>query len=144
MKLKNYTSEVPAWKSVGQVEKDLVAIGATNINKEYKDGKLVGIKFIILINGNSTAFSIPAKVDRIFDVLMAQVKRPIKGTKEKNEKQAERTAWKTISEWVKIQCDMILLEQAEPLQLFLPYFYDPKSNTTLYDRVQSGSIKLLE
>ena len=37
---------------------------------------------------------------------------------------------------------MIQLEQAKPLQIFLPYVYDPKSETTLYQRIE-GNMKLL-
>jgi hypothetical protein len=38
---------------------------------------------------------------------------------------------------------MILLGQAKPLQMFLPFMYDMKSNETLFDKVSSGKMKLL-
>ncbi|MDB5199244.1 MAG: hypothetical protein JWO92_1207 [Chitinophagaceae bacterium] len=37
---------------------------------------------------------------------------------------------------------MILPGQAKPLQMFLPFVYDMKSNETLYDKV-SGKLNLL-
>jgi len=38
---------------------------------------------------------------------------------------------------------MILLEQAEPLQIFLPYAYDPATETTFFDRIKSTGYKAL-
>jgi hypothetical protein len=38
---------------------------------------------------------------------------------------------------------MIQLGQAKPLQLFLPFMYDIKSNETLFDKVSAGKMKLL-
>jgi hypothetical protein len=36
-----------------------------------------------------------------------------------------------------------LLGQAKPLQMFLPFMYDMKSNETLIDKVSTGKMKLL-
>jgi hypothetical protein len=38
---------------------------------------------------------------------------------------------------------MILLGQAKPLQMFLPFIYDTKNNETLFDKVTTGKLKLL-
>lgn len=38
---------------------------------------------------------------------------------------------------------MILLGQAKPLQMFLPFMYDMKTNETLFDKVSNGKVKLL-
>lgn len=101
MNLKNYTSEVPAARSISRIEEKLVEIGAKNINKEYNDDKsLKGIKFLIDVNGQTIAFELPAKVSTVFKVLWEEVKRPNAGTKDRVRAQAERTAWKLISDWV--------------------------------------------
>jgi hypothetical protein len=59
------------------------------------------------------------------------------------QQQANKTAWKILSDWTDIQCSMILLGQAKPLQMFLPFVYDMKSNETLFDKVSSGKMNLL-
>lgn len=56
--------------------------------------------------------------------------------------QSDRTAWKILSDWVDIQVTMIQLEQAEFTEVFLPYFYDQKSNKTLFEKVASNEIRL--
>ncbi|MEO7264589.1 MAG: hypothetical protein ABIW38_06725 [Ferruginibacter sp.] len=38
---------------------------------------------------------------------------------------------------------MILLGQAKPLQMFLPFIYDMKTNETLFYKVSNGKVKLL-
>lgn len=143
MNLKNYTSETPASRSISKIESLLVEVGAKNINKEYVDGNLKSLKFLIDLNDNTLAFKLPAKVDAFERVLKSQIKRPRPGTYERIAKQAERGAWKTICDWVECQVTMIKLEQVELAEVFLPYHYLPESDQTLFERVKAGSIKLL-
>lgn len=143
MNLKNYTSSVPAMTSMGRIETALVKAGATDISKKYEDGVCVAITFRLLTNGTALFFKLPARVNRCFTVLWNEVKRPKSGTKELIRSQAERTAWKIISDWVDIQLSMILLEQALPLQVFLPYVYDPQTDQTFFERMESQNFKLL-
>ena len=71
------------------------------------------------------------------------MKRPQAGTYERIKEQSERTAWKILCDWVEIQCSMIHLQQAELAEIFLPYYYNPESNKTLWDQVKEGSVQLL-
>jgi hypothetical protein len=48
-----------------------------------------------------------------------------------------------LNDLTEIQSTMILLKQAKPLQIFLPFMYDAKSNEPLFDKVSSGKVKLL-
>ena len=50
--------------------------------------------------GIAMFFQLPAKVDDCFKVLFTEVKRPQSDTKKRIMQQAERTAWKIISDWV--------------------------------------------
>lgn len=43
-----------------------------------------------------------------------------------------------------VQCTMILLGQAKPLQMFLPFMYNMKTSETLFDKVSNGKVKLLQ
>lgn len=142
--LKNYTSEVPASRSISRIEKMLVEIGAKNINKQYEDSTLRCITFLVDRRGNTYAFRLPAKVDVVERVLKTAIKRPRENTFARIAQQAERTAWKIVSDWVEVQVAMIQLEQTELEQVFLPYHYYPEDNSTLWDRVSSGDLKLLK
>jgi hypothetical protein len=143
MNLKNYTSEVPAFNSITRIEKVLVEAGATDISKKYDNGVCKAIRFRMLVNQSPLFFELPARVEACFNVLWAEVKKPISGTKERTIQQAERTAWKIISDWVEIQIAMIKLEQAELLQVFLPYVFDPVKEKTFYSQMKEGGFKAL-
>lgn len=145
MNIKNYTSTVDASKSMARIEEMLVEIGATNINKEYQNKICTGITFLhfdTTVN-QTIAFHLRAQVQEVFKILWAEVKRPKPTTKEQITQQANRTAWKVLSDWTEIQCTMILLGQAKPLQMFLPFMYDVNQNETLYDKVVNGKFPLL-
>lgn len=143
MNIKNYTSGVPAEKSISKIEKILVELGANHINKHYESGKITAISFLIMVNGRTIPFRLPAKVDMIEKVLLKGIKKPRKGTYDKIYEQSERTAWKLICDWVEIQASMINMEQAEIIEVFLPYVYDLSSDTTFYQSIKQGGFKQL-
>jgi hypothetical protein len=145
MNIKNYTSTVDASRSMARIEELLVEIGASNINKKYEDKICTGITFLLFDPQlqQTLPFHLKAQVEECFTILWKDVKRPRPDTKELLRKQASRTAWKILSDWTEVQCSMILLGQAKPLQMFLPFVYDMKANETLFDKVCAGKMKLL-
>lgn len=114
----------------------MVEIGATNINKQYQEKVCTGITFLLYDSQlqQTLPFHLKAQVDECFVVLWKEVKRPRPETIEQLKKQASRTAWRILCEWTEIQCSMILLGQAKPLQMFLPFAYDMKANETLFKK----------
>lgn len=145
MNIKNYTSTVEASRSMSRIEELLVDIGATNINKQYKDKICTGITFLLfdLQLQQTLPFHLTAQVDECFKTLWKEVKRPRADTADTLHLQANKTAWKILSDWTEIQCSMILLGQAKPLQMFLPFMYDMKTSETLFDKVAKGKLNLL-
>jgi hypothetical protein len=57
------------------------------------------------------------------------------------EAQANRTAWKLWQDWLEVQMSLIEMEQAEFVQIFLPYFWDGRRS--YYDMVKEGGFKML-
>lgn len=145
MNIKNYTSEVTVARSMAHIHEKLVEIGATSINYKVVDKITIGIIFLFddARAGRTLAFQLKAQVYEAYSILIAEYKRPSKETPQKVKEQAARTAWKILSDWIDIQCSMILLGQAEPLQMFLPYMYDPATDKTFYEKIQSGEMKKL-
>ena len=144
MNIKNYTSGVPAEKSINRIEKILMEMGATSINKQINSSKKIeAISFLIIVNGNTIPFKLPAKASEVYDVLRGEIKRPRKNTLDNLYEQSERTAWKLVSEWVEIQMSMIKLKQADFIEVFLPYVYDYNNNKTFYQSIKDGGFKQL-
>jgi len=142
--IKNYTSQVPATRSVQRIEDLLVKHGAKNILKLYDQQKLTGIAFIISIDGRDIPFRLPARVDRVEQRLRKSIKRPRSGTMNKISDQATRTAWRLLSDWVEVQISLIELDQAELIEVFLPYMYDPSKEQTFFEKIKKDGFKLLE
>ena len=142
--IKNYTSTIPVSRSVQHIEDRLVAHGARNIMKMYDNNKrLEGICFILCCQSKDIPFKLPARISNVEKVLRGAVKRPRDGTLNRIQDQAERTAWKIISDWVDIQISLIELQQVELLEVFLPYVYYPAERMTYFEKIQMGGYKLL-
>ena len=146
MKIKNYTSNVVAERSVMHIERYLVEAGASHIAKEYDtEKKLVGITFQMpLPNGQPMLFKMPARVEEVEKIMMAEKKKLHHDTKKRVKDHATRTAWKLLVDWEQVQCSMILLKQAEAIEIFLPYLYNPVTDQTFFNRIKDGGYKMLQ
>jgi len=123
--IKNYTSGVPVSRTIARIEEILADAGVQGISKDYKDGKLLALSFRVVLHAEKpVAIRLPANVQAVYDVMKASVKRPRRGTLEKLQDQAERTSWKLMQDWVEVQISLIKMQQADFLQVFLPYVWD--------------------
>ena len=144
MMIKNYTSQVPSKRSVQHIEDRLVNHGAKNILKLFEKTKLIGIAFIINVNGKEIPFRLPARIDRVEKQLKGFIKRPRAGTLDKITEQAERTAWRLLADWVDVQMSLIELDQVELIEVFMPYIYDVKNEQTFFEKMKNNGFTLLE
>lgn len=143
MKLRNYTSSVSVEKSVSAIESLLVKAGALTVSRFYDDGRLAGFFFQIPVNGIAMTFKLPANPLAVRRVMEGEVKKPRRGTMNRVWDQAERTAWKLLHDWVHTQLSMIQMEQAEAMQVFLPYAYDGKNDQTFFEKLKGSGFKQL-
>ena len=153
MNIKNYTSTVPVIRSINNIEDRLVSANALHIAKTYEGNKPVGIIFQIIQNDVPMTFKLPAKIDLAYKYFVkrkrAELDKTARGRTmkisqsalEKLRLQAERTAWKILSDWVDIQVSLIELEQADPIELFLSQAFDGKQ--TFFERLKDTGFKQL-
>lgn len=142
-KLKNYTTEVPAFRSILNIEDLLIKAGASNIMKEYTpggSGQVEAISFIIEVKGLKLPFRLPGKVKECYLWLK---KRSPKSQDKTLLTQAERITWKQLNEWVHLTLSQIELDQMETLEAFFPFLYDIPSQTTYYERIKKGEFRAL-
>lgn len=137
MAIKNYTSGVSVYASLGAIQGALASHGARKIMVDYDDaGKPVGVMFGIETPDGSRGFALPANVDGVMAVF---TKQKIKADRE----QAERTAWKNVHDWVQAQMALIEAGQVQIDEVFLPYLTDG-TGRTLYQLYQGGQLSLGE
>ena len=138
MNLKNYSSSVPVDRSIQLIEYQLVTAGAQHISKSYADQQVTGIVFELIVKEQSLVFKLPARWDRVFAKMLSErnksSRQPIKPEAEDNlKKQAQRTAWKILLDKVQIQVTNILIDQEDPVEAFMSYLYDGRTDRTAYE-----------
>lgn len=141
MNLKNYTSSVPVVRTVARIEELLALAGASNVSKEYREGRLLTINFGITNGTKTLTFRMPADADKVYDYMRKQISRPRRGTEDKLRQQAERTAWRLLQDSLEVEISRLKLQQTEFLQVFLPYVWDGEQ--TFYERLKAGGFKQL-
>lgn len=143
MKIRNYTSSVPADRSILQIERLLADMGATHIGKVYDKGKPYGFNFQIPVNGQPLIFKLPCRVKEVGKILLKGRGFLVGKALENVEAQAERTAWKLMLDWVSVQTTMVFLQQTKAEEIFLPYLMNPDTGDTLFEQLEKGGFKML-
>jgi hypothetical protein len=145
MNIKNYTSEVSSEKSIFEIENILIKMGATAISKEYESGKVSHISFAVIKDGVKVPFRLPARVDSVKKLFLKSLKStpPTPRQKINAEKQAERTAWRNMRDWVHLQHTMIVLDQVEFMEAFMPYIFSMGQGKTAYQLMKDQNYKAL-
>src|SRR5689334_5965918 len=142
MNIKNYTSGVPVNLTVAKIEQLLAEAGASGVNKDYEAGRLVALAFRIPTpSGKTMTIRLPANSEAVYDTMKKSVLRPRNGTLERLKDQAQRTAWKLMQDWIQVQISLIQMQQADVMQVFLPYVWD--GERTFYHMLKEGGFKQL-
>lgn len=135
MAIKNYSSKVDVYTSLGEIQGALAKGGARKIMIDYDEtGDPIGLTFGLLVEGQILGFQFPANID---GVLAAFKREKIKVDRE----QAKRTAWRNIRDWVLAQMAFVEAGNVQADEVFLPYLTDGRG-TTLYTAFRSGQLAL--
>lgn len=135
MPIKNYTTNVPAVQTVGEIQGLLAAHGARKVMMDYSEiGKVEAVTFGLMLNGEMAGFKIDAKPDGVARVMK---KDGIKC----DEERAERIAWRNVKDWIAAQIALVETEQATMDQVFFPYLLSGEQ--TVYEKALSSGQTLL-
>ncbi|WP_444000383.1 hypothetical protein [Dysosmobacter welbionis] len=135
MAIKNYTTTIDVYKSLGEIQGALASHGARKIMVDYDAaGQPIGVMFGIETPAGIRGFALPANVEGVRTVFARQKVKGQPG-------QAERTAWRNVRDWVMAQMAIIEAGQVQMEEVFLPYLTD-RQGRTLYQLYQSGQLCL--
>ncbi len=125
MALKNYTTEINAEKTVGDIQAILAKHGITSIQIEYADGQAVGLKFAAFLLGHPQWFHLDCNVDAVVGVLKREKVPPKYQTRE----QAFRVGWRILKDLVDAQLASVSIKQVELAQAFFGFAVDGEGRT---------------
>ena len=135
MAIKNYTTTIDVYKSLGEIQGALASHGAQKIMVDYDaSGQPIGVMFGIEMPDGPRGFSLPANVEGVRAVFARQKVKVQPG-------QAERTAWRNVRDWIMAQMAIIEAGQLQMDEVFLPYLTDGRGRT-LYQLYQGGQLVL--
>lgn len=139
MPLKNYTTQVPANRSVQEIQEMLQKHGASGVLLEYEQGtgRIRALSFKIEFDGNPIGFKLPLNWRQAKEVMKRERNR-----KAHDDDYCYRVAWRIIRNWLEQQLAIIEIEQAQLQQIFLPYMVQ-KNGKTLYDNILENPQLLL-
>ena len=138
MPIKNYTTVVPANRSITEIQDTLVKHGATGVLYKYEQGtgRIEALQFLLRIKNKDVTFSLPVHWKQFQRVLANQ-----QVSKWKDEDDVYRVAWRNIRDWVMAQLALYETEIVEMPQVFLPFATDAKGQT-LYEKMVDGKFLL--
>jgi hypothetical protein len=138
MPIKNYTTVVPANRSITEIQDALVKHGATGVLYKYEQGtgRIDALQFLLPINNQDVAFSLPVNWRKFQRVLQLQEVR-----RWDEEEYVYRVAWRNIRDWVMAQLALYETEIVDMPQVFLPFATDAQGQT-LYEKMVDGKFLL--
>lgn len=135
MAIKNYTTTIDVYKSLGEIQGTLASHGARKIMVDYDAaGQPIGVMFAVETPDGPRGFSLPANVEGVRAVFARQKVKSKEG-------QVERTAWRNVRDWIMAQMAIIEAGQVQIDEVFLPYLTD-RQGRTLYSLYQGGQLAL--
>lgn len=125
------TTKIDPSKTAMEITHVLVASGARQIASDYgPTGKIQALRFVIDIQGQQRAFSLPVRTEHLTKLL-----RGDKG-------QAERTAWRQLLRWVEAQFAMIDAGMVKAEEVYAPYMLTA-GGQTLFECLAATGFKQL-
>jgi hypothetical protein len=139
MAILNYTTEVSAEKTAGEIQAKLVAAKASAVMMQYENCLLSSVAFKIQTAHGEISVQLPANIEGVYKAILHSAKVP---KRLKTREQAARVAWRIIKDWVFAQLAIIEAEVATLPQVFLPYMQNERG-TTMYEMFEKQGLPAL-
>jgi len=142
------TTQVPAERTAAEIVTELVKAGASQVNTEYANGDIVGLRWIMRIDGVDRLFTMPARVEPVYKLMEKRAKEHAVYSWGKPQQIAElkakarRVAWRQLLAWIQAQLAMTECGMADRLEVFFAYV-NSNEGQTLFDVFRGGGLKAL-
>lgn len=140
--LLNYTTQIEAVKTVGEIQGILAGHGAKSVLVDYSDdGQVEALAFKVLTPQGDIGIRLPIDPDAVLKVLTEQNRLGRVPRRYINRAQAVRVAWRIVKDWVQAQMAILETEMVRMEQIFLPYVMT-QSGRTLYEAMVDRHFQL--
>ena len=140
MPLLNYTTKVPAERTVAEVMTILAQKGALEIITMYDaERQPCGLKWRMETRHGPLAYALPLNVEAVFTIMTEQ--RVMITNEAGRRAQARRTAWRILKDWIQAQMALLETNMVEMEEIFLPYMLSGEQ--TLYQALQANHFRAL-
>lgn len=131
----NYTTKVPAARTVSECASILADHGADAIATTYADRRPTGVRFQFA----GSTFDLPVDVDAMHRVIGEAVSKHglrsghINQAALKSREHAERVAWRVVKDWLEAQMALVAAKQVPLDEVMLPYLITPSGRPLRQD-----------
>lgn len=139
MGILNYSTKIPASKTVAELQSYLGSHGAQHVSTEYDAGKPVAVRFAATLGAQLVWFRMPSDPQGVYAAMRSDRSVP---PRYRTLEQAERTAWRIVKDWCEAQFALVEARQATLAQVFLPYALVNR-DTTLYEQIADRGLPQL-
>ena len=141
MPILNYTTTIDAYKTVAEIEFILMKHDAKSVLKNYENGSIVGLSFLIDTGKQQVPVKMPVKIDECLLVLQKEKKKNPKKQIKATRDQAERVAWRIFKDWLEAQMALLDIEMVRFEEIFLPYI-ETAGGKTVFERIEEKQFLL--
>lgn len=137
MALKNTYAKKGAGYYIQLAQDALMHAGASGIQLEFEDGRVVGLSFSIKFGAKQIFFRLPVNWRNFKNVLIKE-----KIGRADDDDYCYRVAWACTKDWIEAQMAFVESENVSITQVFLPYALTDEG-MTLFEKVASTDGKFL-
>jgi hypothetical protein len=148
MAIKNYSTEIDVWKTIGEINQLLAKAGAQLINIRNEGGEPAGISFSI----DQFNFLLPCDPAGVYAHLVTlkgqELSRARSAGKGDLMQQARRISWRVTKDWIDAQIAFIEAQRAQDrarqlVTVFLPYIVNTEGETIASKLLSGDNLKKL-
>jgi hypothetical protein len=144
----NYSTSIPAARTIGEIQRMLAVHGAAAVTVGYVDGKATGVSFALQTPHGERVFTLPVDVAALRHLLREQARAgKLKASMPRggwdSPEHAERVAWRVVKDWLEAQLAIIEARMATLDQVMLPYLH-VEGGTTLYELYRRNEQRAIE
>lgn len=135
-KLKNYSTTIPAQKTVTEIMNLLIELGAVNFGIVKDNGIISAISFTLEVRSFHLSFRVDARPNGVNRVLQEQ------GAERRflTNSHCRDVAWRIVRDWIAITIATVQIGAIEPAEAFMGFMLAPKSNATFYEEFMSTQL----